>query len=738
MPLIAHTSNAAGVVHDLGQHLNEVGRFAEEFGNAFGSGGFARAAGLWHDLGKNSAAFQAKLASAGDGHSAETTGKDRVDHSTAGAIHAQKEFGPLGLPVAFAIAGHHAGLADRVDLEARLKEKAGLLGLALEPADKVVPGAGKPTPPPFLTPEPGVTADEQKRRYEFWIRMLFSCLVDADFLDTEKHFEGGELDSKKRSIHRGNFASIEKLKAKLEEILSKFGVPVGRVNEIRAQVLADCREKGRSAPQGVFTLTAPTGAGKTLAGMTFALEQAVKHGLDRVIVVLPYTSIIDQNAQAYRDVFGSDNVIEHHSSLDPVKETDRIRLACENWDAPIIITTSVQFLESLLANKPSRCRKLHNVANSVVIFDEVQTLPIPHLLPIVDVLKELVRAYRVTLVLSTATQPALQHRRSGLSQVFPGFGAMTEIVSDVDATFSALKRVTIRFPADLKTPTPWTELATQVAVEPRVLVVTHQRKDARVLAELVPDAVHLSALMCPAHRLKVIVQIRSALARDATACVRVVATQLVEAGVDFSFPVVYRALGGFDSIAQAAGRCNRNGELSGLGTVRIFVAESDPPMGSPRDGLEVAKLMLTAEPQIDPLDPRTFDPYFRRLYFGRQLDEKGIQSLRSGLRFKTVAEEFVIIDDAATPVVVPYLAATHCLETLRKYGPNRDRLRSLQPFTVSLYKPDFLKLEEAGALELVQDTVYAIRCPAYAHLYDERFGLDLTKSIQPNPDTLFS
>jgi CRISPR-associated endonuclease/helicase Cas3 len=540
-----------------------------------------------------------------------------------------------------------------------------------------------------------------------------------------------------RSPHRGGFDNVATLRSKLDSHLAKFAASTGSVNEVRAQVLADCRAAGHSAEQGVFTLTAPTGCGKTLAGMAFALEHAVQHHLARVIVVLPYTSIIDQNAQVYRDVFGSANVIDHHASLDPSKETTKNRVACENWDAPIIVTTSVQFLESLLANKPSRCRKLHNVAKSVVIFDEVQTLPIAHLLPIVDVLKELARAYRTTLVLSTATQPALQHRKSGLSQVFPGFERTTEIVSDVAGVFDRLKRVRVAIPSDTTTPTSWTSLADDVRAESRVLVVTHQRRDARALAEKIPGSIHLSALMCPAHRLKTIQQIRQALGQPEGE-VRVVSTQLVEAGVDFSFPVVYRALAGLDSIAQAAGRCNRNGELAGLGEVRVFVAESEPPPGTPRDALEVSRVMLAADPQLDALDPRQFEPFFRRLYFGRQLDEKGIQALRAGLRFKTVAEEFAIIDeDGATPVIVPYGDAERRLEDLRRYGPSRERLRALQPFTVLLYKPDFAKLKKAGAVELVQDIVHAIKCPGYRHLYDERFGLDLTKPIQPDPTTLF-
>ena len=252
---------------------------------------------------------------------------------------------------------------------------------------------------------------------------------------------------------------------KLAELLQKFNAHVaklggtGEVNEVRRRVMADCRRMGRQCERGVFTLTGPTGCGKTLAGMGFALEHAVAHGMDRVIVVIPYTSIIDQNAKVYRDVFGKENVIDHHASLDPKTETGRNRIACENWDAPVIVTTSVQFIESLFANRTSRCRKLHHVVNSVVIFDEVQTLPIGHLIPILDVLKQLTANYRVSLVLSTATQPALKHRPS----LPRGFQNVTEIVSDMKETFETLRRVKVHWPTDLKTPVEWPSLAADVA-----------------------------------------------------------------------------------------------------------------------------------------------------------------------------------------------------------------------------------------------------------------------------------
>ena len=494
-----------------------------------------------------------------------------------------------------------------------------------------------------------------KLLFEFWVRMLFSCLVDADFLDTENHFN---LQDPKL---RGGYPTPR-------ELLSRFNAHMlrlegdGVVNEVRQRGLANCRQMGRDCERGVFTLTAPTGCGKTLAGMGFALEHAVARGLDRVIVVIPYTSIIDQNAKVYRDVFGPQNVIDHHASLDPKKETGRNRIACENWDAPVIVTTSVQFIESLFANKTSRCRKLHNIVNSVVIFDEVQTLPIGHLIPILDVLKQLVANYKVSLVLSTATQPALKYRPS----LACGFEKVTEIVSDVPGTFGALRRVQVNWPADLTTPVEWPGIAARLQMHDEVLCVVHRRDDARQLAALVPGSIHLSALMCPAHRLSVIDDVKAQLAanRERRARgeqinpIRLISTQLIEAGVDLDFPVVYRAAGGLDSIAQAAGRCNREGNLNGLGKVQVFVAPTQPPPGTPRLGLAMTRKMVAPESALDPLDPRLFGRFFQELYFLQSLDEKQIQGLPRGLgefSKSAVAEAFEMIDnDGADAVVVPY------------------------------------------------------------------------------------
>lgn len=738
---LAHSPNLLGLPHPLRDHLLAVAALAAEFAAGFDSAEYARCAGLLHDLGKNAEAFQECLRRTEDAH-IEVSRTGYGDHASAGAIHALEVFGDrLGLPLAFVVAGHHGGLDDRPCLKARLDDpgKKQRLAVARKNPDAYFPELATPSLTAFLL---SVKGREFYHRYELWVRMLFSCLVDADFLDTEAHFD------RHKAVSRGHYPSLADLKGCYDAHMAGLAATAGTVNDVRRRVLADCRQAGANSPQGVFTLTAPTGCGKTLAAMGFALEHAVARGLDRVIVVIPFTSIIDQNAAVYREVFGPENVIDHHASLDPKKETARNRVACENWDAPVVVTTSVQFVESLFANKPSRCRKLHNIVNSVVVFDEVQTLPIGHLAPILGVLKELVDNYKVSLVLSTATQPALKRRPS----LPDGFANAIEIVSHVEEVFASLRRVNVSWPPTLATPTTWPDLAAELLRHDEVLCVVHRREDARQLAELVPESIHLSALMCPAHRLVVIKEVKKRLEAnrrrrersEPIEPVRLISTQLIEAGVDVDFPEVYRAAGGLDSIAQAAGRCNREGRLQGrLGQVRVFVAPTPPPRGVSQTGLEVTAIMREAKPDLDPLDPGVFEEFFRRLYGPNQRDKDGIQALRQELMFKAVGDKFTLIeDDGNEPVVVPYCNpevsadAEARLEELRRYGPGRDRSRALQPFIVNLFPRQIQILEAAGAIEEVGDSVRAIKIPSFRHLYNLRFGLALTEPVLPDPSTL--
>jgi len=476
----------------------------------------------------------------------------------------------------------------------------------------------------------------------------------------------------------------------------------------------------------VFTLTVPTGGGKTLAGITFALEHAVSHGLSRVIIAIPFTSIIEQNADVYRQALGEASVLEHHSALDPLRETAKNRVASENWDSPVVVTTTVQLFESLFANRPSACRKLHNLARSVIVLDEAQTVPPSLLSPLLCVLRSLVRDYGVTLVLSTATQPAL----TASSRLPEGLTGVREIVPSGVRAFERLRRVNVSWPETSVT-TTYADLAREMSQEADVLAIVHRRADARELCEAVdreigqPNTVHLSALMCPEHRSRVLRDVVTSKRRGDR--VRLVATQLVEAGVDIDFAVVYRALAGLDAMAQAAGRCNREGLLDRPGDLRVFNAPTPPPLGVARVAQAVTISMLKANGELDLFDPDVFRQYFEKLYGTLDRDAHGIQEQRARLNFRKVAAAFRLIEnDWAAPVVVPYADAKHRLAAIEQHGPSRDRLRALQRFIVNVPNKVREMWLAAGHARQVGDTVVALH-EAFNHAYDDRFGLVVEK-----------
>ena len=401
VPYLAHVRQQGEtfIVHDLRDHLQEVGRLAGESAQPFGGADWAQAAGVWHDLGKYSAEFQRRIRSASgfdpEAHLEGPAG--RVDHSTAGAQYAIERFGLVGRILAYLIAGHHAGLPDWHSDESRGRGRA--LKARLDDDTHLKRALSQAIPDEILSqPLPASTPLGGSAGFALWVRMLFSCLVDADFLDTEAFMDAG------RATHRVNALSLPELlplfDAHMEKCFSE--VSPTTVNRARAEVLRQCRDKAREA-SGLFSLTVPTGSGKTLSSLAFALEHAVLHGKRRIIYVIPYTSIIEQTANVFREIF-PDGVIEHHSNLDPDVETVKSRLASENWDAPLIVTTNVQFFESLFASRTSRCRKLHNIVDSVVILDEAQLMPPEFLQPILIMMNSLVKHYGVTFVLSTATE----------------------------------------------------------------------------------------------------------------------------------------------------------------------------------------------------------------------------------------------------------------------------------------------------------------------------------------------
>ncbi len=586
-----------------------------------------------------------------DAETAHIEGRpSRAAHSTAGALLACERFDKEGRVLAYLIAGHHAGLYDwnsaESNLEYRLDQVASreelAESLAASPPSDVLDSAGFA---PDLRRVPGGSFG-----FALWVRLLFSSLVDADFLDTEVFMDPAKADA------RGDWPNIAALGEWFDAHMAAMtsAAPDTPVNRLRGRILRQCRAKAAAAP-GLFSLTVPTGGGKTLSSLAFALDHAHRYGKRRVIYVIPYTSIIEQTADVFRGFFGN-AVIEHHSNVEsePGKETLQSRLACENWDAPIVVTTSVQFFESLFAARTSRCRKLHNIVDSVIVLDEAQLLPPEFLQPILDVINLLARHYGVSCVLSTATQPALATRRY-FDRKIRGLENVRELMQEgpeidaPDALYRDLERVRVRLPADWQQPTSWQELAGELAEHPSVLAIVNTRRHAAELhAQMPKGTLHLSALLCGAHRADVIRAIKARL-KDGVPT-RVVSTQLVEAGVDLDFPVVYRALAGLDSIAQAAGRCNREGRLDALGEVVVFVPPDPAPPGLLRKGEAACRSVLTGF-SGNPLDRTLYDRYFQQLYYHCDLDEQDIGRLLTvdgatlGVNFRTAAERFRLIRD---------------------------------------------------------------------------------------------
>lgn len=713
--------------HDLSVHSYSVGEFAADFARLFGAD-WARLAGRWHDLGKFRLRFQKyiRLVSGfeADAHIKGEAGK--APHSTAGAMLAIDHFDVAGRVLAYLIAGHHAGLADWFgDLDARLadpKSRAELDESLAEnpPTELLDTGDFKPD----LRAIPG-----GKDGFALWVRMLFSALVDADFLDTERYMNPDKFTS------RNTWPKLEELAPLFNTHMMELAAKAEPtpVNALRTDILRQCREAAALTP-GLFSLTVPTGGGKTLSGMAFALEHARRHGKHCVIHVIPYTSIIEQTADIFRGIFG-DAVIEHHSNAEsePGEETSASRLACENWDAPIVVTTNVQFFESLFASRTSRCRKLHNIVDSVVILDEAQLLPPEFLQPILDVLNLLTQHYGVTVVFSTATQPALASREYfDAQQNLRGLNDVREIIADPDTLYAKLERVKVRLPADWHQPTDWPQLAEALAMHDSTLAIVNTRKDARALWEAMPEGtLHLSALMCGAHRSQVIEEIKARL--KANTPTRVVSTQLIEAGVDVDFPIVYRALAGLDSIAQAAGRCNREGKLNGKGEVVIFVPPKPSPPGLLRQGENACREVLRGAAD-SPLARARFAAYFERLYYGCPLDKADICGLLAvdgnelAVGFRTAAEKFRLIDDAdSLPIVVRYRGKDgqgerldQWIAILRRDGPQRWLMRKLQRYTVNLHRNQALPLLDQGDIEEILPGLYV---QVSDWLYDERLGL---------------
>jgi CRISPR-associated endonuclease/helicase Cas3 len=681
----------------LDEHLINTAKMAKSFAGAFKSGHWAYLAGIWHDLGKYSWEFQERL-----------KGKHGVvDHSTAGARYAVEALSGAGRIIAYTVAGHHGGMpdaksTDRSCLENRLS------------SDYTIPDISIPdrTIADHRIASLALSFNQDKGRIgfqtAFFIRMLFSCLVDADFLDTEAFMEAERADL------RSDPSKLSELEKSLLKKLADFKAD-SFINEQRALILNTCLKAADRKP-GLFTLD-----------------------------VIPYTSIIEQNAKIFRDIFGKNAVLEHHSNLaledleldydETSSEAYSYRLSMENWNASIIVTTNVQFFESLFANRPSRCRKLHNIVKSVIILDEAQMLPVPYLLPCIETIRELSTNYGCSVVLCTATQPALTAKddfSSGLPE-----NSVSEIISNPTDLHNVFKRVRLRYEGEISDKT----LVERIVENDKILCIVNTRKRAADIFQLLsdlPDMYHLSARMCPAHRTAVLETIKMELKTKKTS--RVISTQLVEAGVDIDFPSVYREMAGLDAIAQAAGRCNREGHLD-EGEVVVFMPDNGAVPRVFRQAAAAAESVLRRF--ADPFSPEAIEDYFRQVFWlaGDRLDIKGILRdfesdwVRGNFPFRTVAQKFRLIESEMLTLIVPWNEkAEKLIHRLRHTEFPKQLLRQLQPYSVQIYEKEFKALEGGGALDYIHGC-YPVLI-SKPHFYHDKLGICVDNLVDIPPEDL--
>ena len=725
MELIAHSAED-GRTQPFYEHATQVAALARSFASAFGGEEQAETLGLLHDIGKCSPAGQRRM---------REPDSEKVEHSAAGAevLGGNALTNQYGYLLAYCVAGHHGGLPDggvptdtedRPSLCAKLKRQR-------RRARDYAPFEEAITPPATITPPFELVYSRKSQAFSivFRTRMLFSCLVDADFLDTESFMNVTPL-------REGIGEALPVLNERLTRKLDSFGEPGNLVAKKRKQVLEDCLRTAE-VPRGLFTLTVPTGGGKTLSSLAFALKHAIKNGLRRVIYVIPYTSIIDQTAAIFRDVLGEQNVLEHHHNVSydstEDRDTDPRALATENWDTPIVVTTNVQFFESLFANRTSRCRKLHNIANSVLIFDEAQMLPLDLLIPSAHAIEELVRNHRCTAVLCSATQPALRN-------YFDVSLEMREICSSPVELYQALRRVRFENAGQLNDAT----LAERLSELNQVLCVVNTKLQAQtVFQQLLGEGnYHLSTLMTPAHRRRILAEVRELLnpkRADHPPC-RVVSTSLIEAGVDVDFPVVYREEAGLDSAIQAAGRCNREGTRpTEDSVVYVFRPEDGYKTKLPHSlklPIEVARLIQAQYPDI--ASPDAIHAYFQQ-YFnfrGASLDQKEIMAqiergVRAGLSipFASIAQQFRVIESPTRVVVIPAdcsgASDTQTLiAELRAGSRTRNLMQKVGLHAVSVYSTQYDLLHAVGALEILDDELAVLQDET---LYSKDTGLQIPK-----------
>ena len=691
----AKSGNVEPRTQTLEAHSRNVGELASQFAAEFGCGDIARVMGLLHDKGKEQVEWQKYLQGITGYNKEYANVKQGPNHAYVGALLARNQYPTLASLLAYPIMGHHAGLYDYSDY------------------DEVMDGKSIPSDVDTTKLNIPLSTKNLKSLKSFEcnhiIRMLFSCLVDADRLDTEAF-----INPEQASL-RGGKKTLQELAPFLEmhiadkkrEIKEKHKDKT-TINIVRNLVQEECRKKSKCEP-GFYSLTVPTGGGKTLSSLVWAMNHAIHHNKKRIVIAIPYTSIIVQTAQTLRGIFGVENVLEHHSNVsyeslcdkedkDEDKLAQQMKLATENWDYPIIVTTNVQLFESMYSNRPTPCRKLHNLCNSVLILDEVQALPTQYLQPIVNALKTYQRQFGMSVLFTTASQPVLEGRHQGTTPriTLDGIDKITEIIPNDFELHNKLRRVNLHFD---ERQSSYDEIAERMKQYDRVLCVVNSRRAAKEIFDRLPDddKYHLSRLMCPIHVRETIDDIIDKL-RNSKKKIRVISTQLIEAGVDIDFPFVLRQEIGLDSVLQAAGRCNREGSDS-RGEVYVFsLNEEKEYPNSFMEKSNNARKRLSKN--LDWFSPDAMAAYFLKLYKGYtetfdKVDIKKKLESPSYYLFKTVGEKFKLIDDNTRSVIVNYGDAEVLVNQVKQEGVTYELMNALGQYTVNVSKSNFELLKDA-------------------------------------------
>lgn len=699
---VCYSENGSLSVQSNTEHSLGVAELARKFAGDFGMGDFGYVMGLLHDKGKEKHEFQNYIRFKNGLADQKAYTQDGKAHAYVGGLLARNLLPKFAPFLVNPIMGHHRGLYDYTDLEDEEERNI--------PQEVSLPEVPSLALPSWFCPQM-----LQPKDFHHIERILYSCLVDADFLDTERFMQPDQY------AMRGGKSSLADLLPLLESHLSSFGEPKTEVNKIRRNVQTVCRDRSADKP-GYFSLTVPTGGGKTLSSLVWAMHHAVRHGKKRIIIAIPYTSIIVQTAAVLRNIFGEENVLEHHSNVmaDGTKDDEldqKLRLATENWDYPIIVTTNVQLFESMMASHSSDCRKLHNISNSVLILDEVQTLPTDFLQPIVDSLDTYQRLFGMSVLFTTASQPVLEgsHQGTNPSVRLNGLSHIEEIIPKDWNLHDRLRRVALAID---ETPHTYDEVAEQLMQHDRVLCIVNTRRDAKELFDRLPDEgirIHLSRMMCPAHVSEKIAEMKMALENPKNKIVRVISTQLIEAGVDIDFPVVYRQEAGLDSILQAVGRCNREGKLP-QSTVHVFSLASEHAL--PRGFItQCNNARKNMGKDHDWFSPETMKDYFLQLYSRVEgFDKKGQEHdvikyhlyKMKELMFETAARKFRLIDDGTVSVVVNWEDAQPLIDQLRSEGPTYTLMKKLSQYSINLRRHDFDEMKKTGLIKEIIEGFYVI------------------------------